>query len=205
MKFIRSYLLAGLVVWLPILVTLWVLHFLVDTLDGLIALIPVHYQPQHWLGVNIPGLGVIFALAILCLTGLVATNVIGQWLFGLGERLLEKIPLVRTIYVTVKQVIQAVFSSNSQAFRQVVLVEYPQPSTWTMGFLTGKGPKEAAMLYNEPMVSVFIPTTPNPTSGFLVMVPSDKIKPMSMSVDEGLKYIVSLGVMVPSSSSSSRS
>ena len=192
-KSLRSYLLAGLIVWVPILVTFVVLRFIVDILDTTVALFPHQYQPEHLFGIQVPGVGVVFSLVLLLVTGIVATNFFGQRLFSWGEALLAKIPLVSSIYNATKQVIQAVFATNSQAFRKVMLFEYPRRGVWSLGFLTGNSPMVGAA--GEPLISIFIPTTPNPTSGFLVLVPEKDAKEVKMSIDEALKYIISLGVM----------
>lgn len=192
-KSLRSYLLAGLIVWVPILVTFVVLRFIVDILDTTVSLFPQKYQPEQLLGIQVPGLGVIFSLVLLLVTGIIATNFFGQRLFSWGEALLAKIPLVSSIYNATKQVIQAVFATNSQAFRKVMLIEYPRKGVWSLSFLTGSSPTVGTD--GEPLISVFIPTTPNPTSGFLVLVPEKDAKEVKMSIDEALKYIISLGVM----------
>lgn len=191
-KALRSYLLAGLVVWLPILITFVVLRFIIDLLD---SLIPTTYQPEHLLGHYIPGVGVIFSLALLLLTGVLATNFLGQRLVAWNDSLLSRIPLVRSIYKAVKQVINAVMSTNSEAFRKVILVEYPRKGLWSLAFQTGVGSVELNTKTNEELISVFIPTTPNPTSGFLFMVPKREVVELDMSIDAALKYIISLGVM----------
>ena len=194
-KSIRSYLLAGLVVWMPILVTMWILQFIVELLDSSIALLPDAYQPSDLLGINIPGLGVVFSLVVLLLTGVLVTNYMGQLLVGWSERFLDKIPLVRSIYNTAKQVMQAIFSSNSHAFRKVVLVEYPRKDIWTLAFQTANSVPFFDKDTESEMISIFVPTTPNPTGGFLLMVARSQIKEVSLTVDEALKYIISLGVM----------
>ncbi len=194
---LRSYLLAGLVVWLPILVTLAVLRFLIDLLDSTLALLPHAYQPEQLVGMNIPGLGVLLSLALLLITGIVATNFIGQRVMRWSESILDRIPLVRSIYNATKQVIQAVFASNSQAFRKVLLIEYPRAGMWSMGFQTGVAQAEITEKTGIEMVTVFIPTTPNPTSGFLIMVPKSEAIELSMTVEAALKSIISLGVMQP--------
>ncbi len=194
MKYIRSYLLAGLVVWLPILLTIWILSFIIDLLDHSIALLPKAYQPVHVFGVNLPGLGVVLSLIILLATGVFATNFLGQRLVRWSELFLDKIPLVRSIYNTSKQMIQAVFSTNSQAFRKVVLVEYPRKGLWTLAFQTGTTSEELTKDLENDMISIFVPTTPNPTAGFLLMVARNEVKELTMSVEEALKYIISLGV-----------
>lgn len=196
---IRSYLLAGLVVWLPILVTIGVLRFIIDLLDQTLALLPNAYQPEHLLGHHIPGFGVILSLLLLIITGVIATNILGQKLVSWGESILAKIPLVRSIYNAVKQVLNAVISTNSEAFRKVLLIEYPRKGLWSIAFQTGADNKEINDKTSEEMISLFVPTTPNPTSGFLMMLPKQEVIELDMSIDEALKFIISLGVMVPTS------
>lgn len=200
MKTLRSYLLTGVIVWTPILVTIWVLQFIVSLLDSSIALLPDAYQPARLSGINMPGYGVIFSLLVLLLTGIFATNFLGQRMVEWSESFLDKIPLVRSIYNTSKQVMQAVFSNNSTAFRKVVLIEYPRKGAWTLAFQTSDsvpllGPRAAAE-----NISVFVPTTPNPTGGYLLIIPKSQVKEVSLTVDEALKYIISLGVMQQSQS-----
>lgn len=194
-KAFRSYLLTGLIVWLPILVTFVVLRFMIDLLDVTIALLPKAYQPQQLVGMRIPGLGVIISLLLLLGTGIFATNFFGQRLMVKGEAILARIPLVRSIYNTAKQVIQAVFATNSQAFRKVLLIEYPRKGIWSVAFLTGFAAVEISTKTGEEMLSVFVPTTPNPTSGFLMMIPKREAIELSMTVEDALKFIISLGVM----------
>lgn len=194
-KLFRGYLLAGLVVWLPILVTIGVLRFIVDLLDNTLALIPRAYQPEHLLGLHIPGLGVVLSLILLVGTGVLVTNFLGQRLVGWGESILARIPLVRSIYNAVKQVINTVLSSNGDAFRKVLLIEYPRKGLWSLAFQTGTATAEINTHIQEEMISVFIPTTPNPTSGFLMMIPKQEAIELNMSIEEALKFIISLGVM----------
>ena len=197
MKFkpIRSYLLAGLVVWLPILVTIGIVRFIVDLLDQSIALLPHAYQPERWIGYHLPGFGVLLSLLLLFFTGLLATNFLGQRLVSWSEAILDRIPLVRTIYNATKQVIQAIFSTNSQAFRKVLLIEYPRKGLWTVAFQTAITAPEITQHTGIEMLSVFVPTTPNPTGGFLMMIPKNDVIELTMSVDEAFKLIISLGVM----------
>lgn len=195
MKAIRSYLLTGLVVWLPILVTFVVVKFIVDLLGQSIALLPDAYQPEQLFGVNIPGLGVLLSLLLLLITGIIATNILGQHLMRFSESLLDRIPLVRTVYNSTKQVINAILSTNSQAFRKVVLVEYPRKGIWSIAFQTNVNGFVDSKESGEAMISIFIPTTPNPTSGFLMMVAKSEVKELSMTIDEALKCVISLGVM----------
>jgi uncharacterized membrane protein len=194
-KSLRGYLITGLIVWLPILITIGVLRFIIDLLDNTLALIPKGYQPEQLIGHYIPGLGVILSLILLLITGMIATNYFGQRLVAWGEALLSKIPLVRSIYNTVKKVINAIFSTNSEAFRKVVLIEYPRNGLWSIAFQTGTGNAEIGAQLQDEMISVFIPTTPNPTSGFLMMIPKRDAVELNMSIDEALKFIISLGVM----------
>lgn len=193
----RKYLLAGLVVWLPILATFGILRFIVDLLDNTIALLPYAYQPEQLFGFKVPGFGVIISLVLLLITGILATNFLGQRLVTWSEALLDKIPLVRSIYNASKQVIQAIFATNSQAFRKVLLVEYPRKGVWSMAFQTGVTSSLVAEKVGEDVVSIFIPTTPNPTSGFLMMLPKKDVIELDMTIDEALKFIISLGMMQP--------
>ena len=194
-KSLRSYLLAGLVVWLPIIVTFVVLRFMIDLLEKSIALLPHAYQPEQLFGFHLPGFGVLFSLLLLLVTGLLVTNFLGQHLMHWSEAVLDKIPLVRSIYSATKQVMETVFSSNSQAFRKVLLIEYPRKGLWTIAFQTGTANSEIMTHTGAEMLSVFVPTTPNPTSGFLMMVPQADARELSMSIDDALKFVISLGVM----------
>ncbi len=193
-KLLRSYLLAGLVVWLPILVTFVLLRFIVQMLDETISLLPRAYSPDQLFGVHIPGFGVLLSLLILFITGMVATNFLGQRLVGWSEAILDKIPLVRTIYNTSKQVIEAVLATNSQAFRKVLLIEYPRKGLWSIGFQSSVLSKDFNQKTGQEMVGVFIPTTPIPTSGFLLLVPKSEVIELAMTIDEALKFVISLGV-----------
>lgn len=194
-KFIKNYLLTGLVVWLPVLITIAVLRFIVDLLDSTLALLPKAYRPEQLFGLYIPGLGVLFSLLILIVTGMVTTNFLGQKLVKWGESILSRIPLVRSIYNAVKQIINTILSSNSDAFRTVLLIEYPCKGSWSIAFQTGGATPEMSQKLQEDLVSVYVPTTPNPTSGFLLMLPKKDTVELNMSIDEALKFIISLGVM----------
>lgn len=196
-KSIRSYLLAGLVVWLPILATIVILRFIIDLLDQTMALLPTAYQPETLLGFHVPGLGVLLSLILLLVTGIIATNFLGQRLVSWSESILERIPLVRSIYNAAKQVINAILGTNGQAFRKVLLVEYPRRGMWSLAFQTGVNSAIVSNHTDSDMVSIFIPTTPNPTSGFLMLVPHSDVIELTMTIDEALKYIISLGVMQP--------
>ena len=198
-KRIRTLLLAGLVVWLPILVTVFVIRFIVDLMDGTMALLPVEYQPDQLLGFHLPGVGLVVSLIVLIITGIVASNFFGKKLVKLGESILSRIPLVRSIYNAVKQVMETLFSSSSDAFRRVLLIEYPRKDSWSIGFQTGTGNKEVNEKTGQEMVTVFIPTTPNPTSGYLLLIPKQDAIELDMSIDEALKLVISLGVVNPNS------
>ncbi|OGV30218.1 MAG: hypothetical protein A3E88_01375 [Legionellales bacterium RIFCSPHIGHO2_12_FULL_35_11] len=194
-KALRSYLIAGLVVWLPIIATFVILRFMIDLLDNTVALFPKAYQPEQLIGMSIPGFGVVLSLVILLMTGIIATNILGQKLVRISESILDRIPFVRAIYNSAKQMIQAVVSTNSLAFRKVLLVEYPRKGIWSIAFQTGSSTTEISEKTGLEMVSIFIPTTPNPTSGFLMMIPKGDVVELSMSTDEALKFVISLGVM----------
>jgi len=197
MALIRKYLLSGLLVWLPIWITLLVIHFLVDMMDRTLTILPINYQPDHLLGFHIPGLGLLITLIILFLTGVVAANFFGRWLVNLWDRFMNRIPLVRSIYSGVKKTVDTVFSSTGQAFRKVLLVEYPRKGLWSIAFQTGQGTREVDKKAEADVVTVFVPTTPNPTSGFLIMVPKQEVHELEMTVDEALKMVISLGVIHP--------
>ncbi len=194
---LRRYIIAGVLVWVPIWVTLLVLRFIVDLFDSTLELIPSHFQPDYLLGFHVPGLGLVFALVIVAITGMLITNILGNRLVGIWERLLSRIPLVRTIYQAVKQVLTTVFSSSEESFRNVLLIEYPRKGLWSIAFQTSTGFSQAAGLVGEELITVFVPTTPNPTSGFLIMVPRKDAFKVNLSVDEALKMVISLGVVMP--------
>ena len=201
----KKYLLAGLLVWLPLAITIWVLHSILGVLDGVFgwvltatqAVLPAGARAPIELLREIPGLGVIVMIVGLLLTGAFAANMFGQWWLHQGSRLLSKIPIVKSIYSSVKQVSDTLFSSSGNAFREAVLVQYPREGAWTIAFITGKPGGEAAQHLHGDYVSVYVPTTPNPTSGFFLMMPRAEAVPLEMSVDEALKYIISMGVVPP--------
>lgn len=193
---LRGYLLTGLVVWLPILATYVVIKFLVDLLDQTLSLLPSYIQPENLFGIHMPGLGVILSLLILLFTGILATNFFGQKIMQWSESVLVKIPLVRTIYNGTKQVITAVISTDSKSFKKVLLVEWPRKGIWSIAFHTGS-PGHKINTTNEDLISIFIPTTPNPIGGFVMVIPREDTIELNMSIDEALKYIISLGVVYP--------
>ena len=193
----KKYFLTGLVIWVPVAVTFWVLQIVIGTLDQSIWLIPEHLRPHNTLGFNIPGLGALITLAIIFLTGVVAANFFGQQIVRWWNNILSRIPFVSTIYKAIKQVSDTMLSPNGQAFRKAVLLQYPRQGTWTIAFLTGTPGGEVAHALKTEHVSVYVPTTPNPTSGFFLLVPKNEVTELDMSVDDALKYIISMGVVAP--------
>jgi uncharacterized membrane protein len=202
---VRRYLVAGLLVWLPLAITIWVLSWLLGTLDGVFdsllaatqAVLPMSFTAGIEKLRHVPGLGVVVMLSVLLLTGVFAANIFGQWWLKQWDRLLYRIPLVKSIYSSVKQVSDTLFSSNGNAFREAVLVQYPRAGSWTIAFVTGRPGGEVASHLGPEYVSVYVPTTPNPTSGFFLMMPRAEVHELHMSVDEALKYVISMGVVAP--------
>jgi len=192
----KRYLVAGLLVWVPLGVTVMVINFLVGIMDKTLLWLPAAYRPDNLLGFHIPGLGVVLSVVIVFSTGIIVANLFGRTLVQLWEKMLARIPLVRTIYASVKQILETVFSSG-QSFRKVLLVEYPRKGLWTLAFQSSTTQGEAQAKTTAEVINVFIPTTPNPTSGFFIMVPRSEVVELDMSVDDGLKMIISAGVMVP--------
>ena len=181
----------------PLVITLWVLNLIVSTMDQSLQLLPAEFQPEAVFGRRVPGLGVVLTLLIVFVTGLLARNFIGERLVGVWESLLNRIPIVNSIYSSVKQVSDTVLSPNGQAFRKALLVQYPRAGAWTIAFQTGSPAEEVRARVPGDMVSVYVPTTPNPTSGFFLMIPRSEVIELRMSVDEALKYVVSMGVVAP--------
>jgi uncharacterized membrane protein len=197
MNLLRRYLVAGLLVWLPLGATFFVIRLLVDWMDQSLLLLPDTYRPEKLLGFNVPGLGVVLSLIILLLTGLVAANLFGRKLVGLWERLLSRIPLVRSVYSAVKQLVETMFADNGNSFRKVVLVEFPRRGLWTLAFLTSEEQGAVQQATGHDVISVYIPTTPNPTGGYFVLVPRNDVREIDLSVDEGLKLLLSMGAVNP--------
>jgi uncharacterized membrane protein len=193
----KKYLLAGLLIWVPLLVTLWLLQIAVSLLDKTLLLLPLQWQPHTLLGFNLPGLGVLLTLAVLLLTGLVAANYLGAAFFSLGDRLFSRIPLLKVVYTSTKQISDTLLTSSGKAFRRAVLVPYPHPGLLALGFVTGTPPAALCEGQGEPMLSVYVPTAPSPASGCVIIIPERLVRPSGLSVDEALKYIVSLGVVAP--------
>ena len=193
----RKYFITGLLVWIPLIITVWVLSLLNGWMDASLLLIPKAYRPETLLGFYVPGVGVVLTIALLFVTGLLTANLLGHRLVLLWESLLARIPVVKTIYGGVKQVSDTLFSGQGQAFRKALLVRYPHQGSWAVAFQTGQPNGEIAEILKEDHVSVFIPTTPNPTSGFFMIMPKKDVIELNMSVDAALKYIISMGVVSP--------
>jgi uncharacterized membrane protein len=193
----RRYLIAGLLVWVPVGITLWVLNALVSALDQTLLLIPERLRPDNVLGFHIPGFGVLLSFLILLGTGALAANFFGARLIAMWESLLARIPFVKSIYLSVKQVSDTVLSDQGTAFRKALLVEFPRPGCWTIAFQTGTPAAAVASHLSGEYVSVYVPTTPNPTGGYFVIVPTSAVHELDMSVDDALKYIISMGVVAP--------
>ena len=193
----KKYFITGLLIWIPIVVTIWVLKFIFDFLDQSLLLLPVAFQTESWLGVHIPGLGAILTVAVVFGTGFLATNFVGARLLHWGHQLLNRIPVVNSIYSSVKQISDTLFSSSGQAFRKALLVQWPHEGAWTIAFLTGTPGGDVVNHVPPDCLSVYVPTTPNPTGGYFVIVRRADVIELDMSVDQALKYIISMGVVPP--------
>ena len=198
MKRIRRYLVAGILVWAPLAVTYLLLKFAVNLMDRTLLLIPAQYRPEQLLGVHIPGLGIILAVVVLFLTGLLAANFVGRAFVGSWESLMDRIPFVRAVYSAAKNFAEMVFSDSSQSFKKVLLIQYPRKGLYSLAFQTATELGEVQGRTGEEVVCCFVPTTPNPTSGFIIIVPRKDMIVLDMEVDEALKMIISLGVVIPS-------
>jgi uncharacterized membrane protein len=201
LKHLRRYIVAGLLVWLPLAVTFWLLSFAVGIMDSWLdrafALLPAEYHPDQMLGISVPGLGVIFTVLLLVLTGIFAANFVGRAFVNGWESLLHRVPIVRPIYSAIKKFAELVFSDKSQSFKKVLLIQYPRKGLYSLAFQTSSELGEVQGRTGEEVVCTFVPTTPNPTSGFIIIVPRKDITELDMEVDEALKMIISLGVVVP--------
>ncbi|WP_291587412.1 DUF502 domain-containing protein [Comamonas sp. UBA7528] len=197
MSALRKWLFTGLLVIVPGVITAWVLNWIISTLDQTLQILPEHWQPDRLLGMHIPGFGVLLTLLILLLVGGVASNFVGRKLVSWGDAIISRIPVVRSIYSSVKQVSDTVFSDSGNAFRTAVLVQWPREGVWTVAFITGQPSGEVASYLRDEYVSVFVPTTPNPTGGYFVLMRKSDCVELEMSVDTALKYIVSMGVVAP--------
>ncbi len=194
MRFFKRYFITGLLIWIPLIITVWVINLLIGTLE---SIVPSFLSSRSLFGVQLPGFQLVLVLLVVFLTGLLGANIIGQALVARWEMLLGRIPLVRSIYNSVKQVSDTVLAPHGQAFREAVLVQYPRPGSWTIAFLTGAPSGEVATRLGGDYVSVYVPTTPNPTSGFFLMMPRGDVQFLDMTVDAALKYVISMGVVAP--------
>ncbi len=194
---LKKYFITGLLIWIPLVITVWVLAAIVGTMDQSLRLLPETIQPIHLLGFHLPGVGALLTLLVVFLTGLVTANIIGQRLVRFWEALLARIPIVKSIYYSVKQVSDTLFSGNGEAFRKVLLVHYPHPQAWSVAFQTGTPAQQIGEMLPEEYVSVFIPTAPSPVNGFFFFVKKSETIELDISVDDALKYIVSMGVVPP--------
>ena len=193
----KKYFITGLVIWIPLVITIWVLKVIFDALDQSLLLLPVSFQTENWLGVHIPGLGALLTLLIVFLSGVFATNFFGAQLVQLWHAILHRIPVVNSIYSSVKQISDTLFSSSGQAFRKALLVQWPHQGMWTIAFLTGTPGGDVVNHLPPDCLSVYVPTTPNPTGGYFVIVKRAEVIELDMSVDQALKYIISMGVVPP--------
>jgi uncharacterized membrane protein len=202
---VKKYIITGLLVWLPLAITIWVLLWVLGLITGVFeallsalqAVLPLSLHDSLESLRHVPGLGVVILVGALLLTGVFVANMFGQWWLRQWDRLLSNIPIVKSIYSSVKQVSDTLFSSSGNAFREAVLVQYPREGSWTIAFVTGRPGGEVAEALPGEHVSLYVPTTPNPTSGFFLMMPRESVRPLAMSVDEALKYIISMGVVAP--------
>lgn len=201
MAALRRWLLAGLLVLLPLMITVWVLNWIIGTLDQTLQILPEHWQPDRLLGIHIPGFGVLLALLIVLAIGALASNFLGRRLVSWWDSLLGRIPIVRSIYSSVKKVSDTLFSEKGNAFRKALLVQWPRPGVWTIAFLTGAPGGDVARHLSDDYLSVYVPTTPNPTGGYFVMLKRSDCIELDMTVDEALTYVISMGVVVPGSNS----
>ena len=193
----KRYFITGLLIWVPLGMTIWVLKFLISTMDQSLLLLPENLQPENLLGMNIPGIGTVLTLFVVFVTGLLTTNIIGQKLVSFWEGVLWRIPVVKSIYYGIKQVSDTLFSSQGDAFRKALLIQYPREGSWTIAFMTGQPGGDVVNHLKGDYISVYVPTTPNPTSGFFLMMPRSDVIELDMSVDVALKYIISMGVASP--------
>lgn len=198
-KALKKYLITGVLVWLPIAVTIWAMTYIISAADRLISLLPESWQPQHFWGFNIPGLGIVAATVVLFVTGVFAANVLGRRILGAWDSLLGRIPVVKSIYSSVKKVSESLLSDSSRSFKTPVLVPFPQPGIWTIAFVSGHIPDKlkGSLPQDDDYISVYVPTTPNPTGGYYIMVKKSDARELDMSVDQALKYVISLGMVMP--------
>jgi len=194
---IKRWFFTGVILLAPIMVTIYLFITIVRSMDSLISLAPVAWQPDQLLGFHFPGLGVAFTFAIVLLTGMLGASFIGRWLVRMGESIVERIPLVRTVYGALKNVLETVLRDNQDSFRRVVLIEYPRCGSYSLGFVSGSGHGEVQEKTDGNVLAVFVPTSPIPTSGFLLYIPESDTRPLEMSVEDGMKCVISAGVITP--------
>ncbi len=197
MKRVRTFMVAGLLIWVPLGITIILIKILVDLMDQTLLLLPLAYRPETLLGFRIPGLGIVLTVTVLLVTGIFVANILGRKLVHFWERMLNRIPLVRTVYSAAKQFAEIVFTDNTQSFNRVMLIEYPRKGLYSLCFQTSSNLGEVQAKTGEEVVCVFIPTTPNPTSGLILMVPKDEVIELDMEIEQALQMVVSLGVVVP--------
>jgi uncharacterized membrane protein len=197
LKHFRRYMVAGILVWLPIGVTVFLLRILIGLMDRSLLLLPEQYRPENLFGFGIPGLGFVLTIAVLLITGVLAANIVGRSMVNLWERMLDRIPIVRSIYSGAKNFAEIVFSDTNNSFKRVLLIEYPRKGVYSLAFQTSSELGEVQGRTGEDVLCTFVPTTPNPTSGFIIIVPRKDVIILDMEVDEALKMIISLGVVVP--------
>jgi uncharacterized membrane protein len=193
----KNYFITGLLVLVPLVVTFWLLSTLIQTMDQSLLLLPDSWRPEKMLGFSIVGLGAVLTIAIVFITGIIATNIFGQQLILLWENLLSRVPVVKSIYSSVKQVSDTIFSDSGNAFRKALLIEFPRKGSWTIAFLTGEPGGDVSNHLQGDYVSVYVPTTPNPTGGYFLMMDKKEVVELDMSVDQALKYIISMGTVAP--------
>jgi uncharacterized membrane protein len=193
----RKYLIAGLLVWMPLGITFLVVRAIVGFLDKILLWLPQQYQPDNLLGFHIPGLGVVLAIILVLATGMIVANLLGKRIVAAWESLLARIPIVRNLYSGVKQILEAILATDAKSFSKVILIEYPRKGLWGLAFMTSDDLGEVQVKAGADLISVFVPTTPNPTSGFVIMLPKEDVIELDMSVEDGLKMIISMGVVVP--------
>lgn len=205
-KALKKYMLTGILVWLPVIVTIWVISYIIGVADRLVTILPQHWQPQMLLGFRIPGAGLVVSIAVVFLTGLFSANILGRKIIAISDLLWSRIPVVKSIYSGVKKVSESLLSDSRQSFKTPVLIPFPQPNIWTIGFVSGHIPDNiAAVLPQHPegdttpqdYISIYVPTTPNPTGGYYVMVRKSDVHEIDMSVDDALKYVISMGMVQP--------
>ena len=197
MKKLQKYLIAGLLVWLPIVVTVLLFRFLITLMDQTLILLPSQIRPEAIIGFKLPGLGLILTLLVLIVTGIFAANFVGRSMVNFGEKIFKKIPIVRSVYSAAKNFADIVFSDTGQSFKKVLLIQYPRKGIYSLAFQTSTNLGEVQKKTGSDVVCTFVPTTPNPTSGFIIIIPKEDVIEMDMEVDEAFKMFVSLGVVVP--------